>query len=420
MAIDFNTVSDRVFDQLKGFGYSITMNDKSGKPTANAKKARYFYSTDEKFTIVIDEDERVIKIKYGDNTDRERLNKLESTIRNGIAKKFVMGVDLMPYTGKDIEPKDVENMAKVQESLSPVQGSMKTSYQQTDGAKLIIRHSKPVNEEVMGSRSRNIRALFIENAQGERFRYPQIHLAGARTMTRHVAEGGTPYDEIGQKIIGLSEERSQLMQVARYIRSQGLQEQANDVQFAVTGRLTEIKDLLGRYNTERLMGDVHEQDENDLDALKEKLTKNVFDETIGSMLPRLNGYLKEYQAKMEATQAFDSLKQQVEESSTIAVSAIPDLDFTSMIVYESPTVNTSQLINLVLPVLEDETIKNQLTRVAEGVASGHLDPMAVENLTRSIIGKSSKQTATFEDSRFEIGAMFESALKKYSLEEILK
>jgi hypothetical protein len=110
----------------------------------------------------------------------------------------------------------------------------------------------------------------------------------------------------------------------------------------------------------------------------------------------------------------------VEESSTIAVSAIPDLDFTSMIVYESPTVNTSQLINLVLPVLEDDTIKNQLTRVAEGVAKGHLDPMAVENLTRSIIGKSSKQTATFEDSRFEIGAMFESALKKYSLEEILK
>ena len=272
----------------------------------------------------------------------------------------------------------------------------------------------------MGSRSRNIRALFIENAQGERFRYPQIHLAGARTMTRHVAEGGTPYDEVGQKIIGLSEERSQLMQVARYIRSQGLQEQANDVQFAVTGRLNEIKDLLGRYNTERLMGDVHEQDENDLDALKEKLTKNVFDETIGSMLPRLNGYLKEYQAKMEATQAFDSLKQQVEESSTIAVSAIPDLDFTSMIVYESPTVNTSQLINLVLPVLEDDSIKTQLTRVAEGVASGHLDPMAVENLTRSIIGKSSKQTATFEDSRFEIGAMFESALKKYSLEEILK
>ena len=420
MAIDYNTVADRVFDQLKGFGYSITMNDKSGKQTATATKARYFYSTDEKFTIIIDEKDRVIKIKYGDSTDRERLSKLENTIRNGIAKKFVIGVDLMPYTGKNIEPKDVENMARVQESLSPVQGSMKTSYQQTDGAKLIIRHSKPVNEEVMGSRSRNIRALFIENAQGERFRYPQIHLAGARTMTRHVAEGGTPYDEIGQKIIGLSEERSQLMQVARYIRSQGLQEQANDVQFAVTGRLNEIKDLLGRYNTDRLMGDVHEQNENDLDALKEKLTKNVFDETISGMLPRLNGYLKEYQAKLEATQAFDSLKQQVEESSTIAVSAIPDLDFTSMMVYESPTVNTSQLINLVLPVLEDDSIKSQLTRVAEGVASGHLDPMAVENLTRSIIGKSSKQTATFEDSRFEIGAMFESALKKYSLEEILK
>ena len=224
MAIDYNTISDRIFDQLKGFGHSITMNDKSGKPTATATKARYFYSTDEKFTVIVDEKERVIKIKYGDNTNRDRLSKLENTIRNGIAKKFIMGLDLMPYTGKDIEPKDVENMARVQESLSPVQGSMKTSYQQTDGAKLIIRHSKPVNEEVMGSRSRNIKALFIENSQGERFRYPQIHLSGARTMTRHVAEGGTPYDEVGLKIISLSEERGQLMQVARYIRSQGLQE----------------------------------------------------------------------------------------------------------------------------------------------------------------------------------------------------
>jgi uncharacterized membrane protein YheB (UPF0754 family) len=239
-------------------------------------------------------------------------------------------------------------------------------------------------------------------------------------MTRHVAEGGTPYDEIGQKIIGLSEERSQLLQVARYIKGHGLQEQANDVQFAVQQRLNEIKELVGRYNKDALMKDIHEEDETDLEALKEKLTKNVFDETIGTMLPKLNGYLKEYQAKMEATQAFDNLKQQVEEATSISVSAIPDLDFSSMVVYESPTVNTTELINLVLPVLEDESIKTTLSRVAEGVQAGHLDPNEVENLTRGIIGKSSQQAPVAEDKRFEIGAMFESALKKYSLQEILK
>jgi len=420
MAVDYDTVADLIFDQLKGFGYSITMNTKDGKDTLNAKDARYFYSTDDKFTVFLDEKNRVIQIKYGENTDKKKLLKFKQTVENGIAKTFVLSMDLMPYTGKDIEPKDVANMAKIEESLSPVGGSIKTSYQQTEGARLIIRHSKPVNEEVMGSRSRNIRALFIENSQGERFKYPHIHLAAARTMTRHVAEGGTPYDDIGQKIIGLSEERSQLLQVARYIKGHGLQEQANDVQFAVQQRLNEIKELVGRYNKDALMKDIHEEDEENLDALKEKLTKNVFDETIGTMLPKLNGYLKEYQAKMEATQAFDNLKQQVEEATSISVSAIPDLDFTSMVVYESPTVNTTELINLVLPVLEDESIRTSLTRVAEGVQSGHLDPNEVENLTRSIIGKSSQQASVAEDKRFEIGAMFESALKKYTLQEILK
>jgi len=419
MAVDYDTVADRLFDQLKGFGHTITLNDNDGKQTLNAKKARYFYSNDQKFMVEINEEDRVIKIKYGENTDLSKLKKLEDTIRNGIAKKFIIGVDRLPYTGKDIELKDVHNMAKVQESLSPVMGGMKTSYQQTDGAKLIIRHSKPVNEEIHGSRSRNIKALFIENSQGERFKYPHIHLTAARAMTRHVAEGGTPYDEVGQKIIGLSEERGQLMQVARYIKGNGLQEQANDVQFAVQQRLSEIKDLVSRYNPERLLADVHEADDSDLDALQEKLTKNVFDENIGSMLPRLNGYVKEYQAKMEAAQAFDQLKQQVEESTSIPVSAMPDLELTSMVVYESPTVNTTELINLVLPVLEDDTMKTTLGKIAEGVSSGHLDPMAVENLTRSIIAKSSMQASVSED-RFEIGTMFESALKRFTIEEILK
>jgi hypothetical protein len=210
MAIDYNTVADRIFDQLKGFGHDIVVYDKDGRQTANSNKGRSFYSKDQKFTIVLDEKNNVIQIKYGATTDREKLKRLEQTVRNGIAKKFIINVDLVPYTGKDIELKDVENMAKVQESLSPTMGSTKTSYQQTEGAKLIIRHNTAVNEEVRGSRSRNISALFIENAQGERFKYPHNHLTGARIMTQHVAEGGTPYDEVGQKIIGLSEERNQL------------------------------------------------------------------------------------------------------------------------------------------------------------------------------------------------------------------
>lgn len=422
MAIDYNTVADRIFDQLKGFGHDIIVFDKDGRQTANGNKGRSFYSKDQKFTIVLDEKNNTIQIKYGETTDREKLKRLEQTVRNGIAKKFIITVDLIPYTGKDIELKDVENMAKVQESLSPTMGSTKTSYQQTEGAKLIIRHNTAVNEEVRGSRSRNISALFIENAQGERFKYPHNHLTGARIMTQHVAEGGTPYDEVGQKIIGLSEERNQLSQVSKYIKSQGLQEQAGDVQFAVTQRLSEIKGLLGRYNPTRFMEDKSEADETNLEALQEKLTKNVFDESIGTLLPKLNGYVKQYQQQMEAKQELETLKQQVEESTSIQVSAIPDLDMMSMMVYESPTVNTTQLINLVLPVLEDEQVRAGLTRVAGYVQEGKLDAMEVENLTRSIIGKSQVKESEYKivHQLNTVDQVFESVMARFDLKEILK
>jgi hypothetical protein len=422
MAIDYNTVADRIFDQLKGFGHDIVVYDKDGRQTANSNKGRSFYSKDQKFTIVLDEKNNVIQIKYGATTDREKLKRLEQTVRNGIAKKFIINVDLVPYTGKDIELKDVENMAKVQESLSPTMGSTKTSYQQTEGAKLIIRHNTAVNEEVRGSRSRNISALFIENAQGERFKYPHNHLTGARIMTQHVAEGGTPYDEVGQKIIGLSEERNQLSQVSKYIKSQGLQEQAGDVQFAVAQRLSEIKGLLGRYNPAKFMEDKSVADETNLEALQEKLTKNVFDESIGALLPKLNGYVKQYQQQMEAKQELDTLKQQVEESTSIQVSAIPDLEMLSMMVYESPTVNTTQLINTILPVLEDESVKTSLTRIAEYVQEGKLDAMEVENLTRSIIGKSQVKESEYKliPQLTTVEEVFESVMSRFELKEILK
>lgn len=414
MAVNYDTVADRLFDQIKGFGYNLANFDGDNKPTKNAAKTRKFYSLDDKFIVELSEKENVIKIKFGENTDRTKLDKLIKTIKGGIAKKFLIGVDVMPYTGRDIELKNAEAM--VSESLGPSTGSVKTSYQQTEGAKLIIRHNKPVNEEIRGSRSRNIQALFIENAMGERFRYPHTHLAGARTMTQHVAEGGTPYDEVGQKIIGLSEERAQLMRVGHYIKSNGLQEQAGDIGFVVQQRLSEIKQILGRYNVESIMRDVSEADDASVESLKEKLTKNVFDESIGDMLPKLGGYLKQYQSKMQAEAAMSDLQQQVEESTGFSFSELPDLELASIMVYESPTLNTTELINMVLPVLEDQNIQSKLSQVAQYVEEGLLDPARVDNLTRSIVGKAitAESKIKFEED------IFESFKQRFSIREVLK
>jgi hypothetical protein len=420
MAINYNTVAGELFNQLVGVGNNLQVFDKDGKRTLNSEDGRKFYSKNNKMLVSIDEETNSIQIKFGPSSNKALVDKFVSALKdkdNGIAKKYILGVDVMPYSNKDIEPKNL-----MAESLSAAMGSVKTSYQQTEGAKLIIRHNNPVNEEIRGSRSRHIKALFIENSQGERFKYPFKHLLAARTMTQHVAEGGTPYDELGSKIVSLSEERERLLRVASYIKTNGLQEQAGDIGAVVKGRLDEIKTVLNKYNPDALRKDVYEDDTSEVENLKEKLTKNVFDESIQDMLPKLGGYLKAYNQRQAAQESFNQLQQQVEVAESIAVTALPDTELLDVMVYESPTVSTTELINMVLPVLEDEQLKANVTAVSEYVQEGLLDAHQVENLTRSIIGKAqlAQESLASVMATLAPSKILESAFSKYSVREVLK
>ena len=78
-------------------------------------------------------------------------------------------------------------------------GTRKVSYsgQPTD-ARLMIKHTRPIAEG--DKRYRYVESLFIETAEGERFRLPFRKLAGGRAMLEHVRQGGNPYDMRGQHI----------------------------------------------------------------------------------------------------------------------------------------------------------------------------------------------------------------------------
>ena len=95
-------------------------------------------------------------------------------------------------------------------------GTRKVSYsgEPTD-ARLMIKHSKPIVEG--DKRYRYVESLFIETAEGERFRLPFRKLAGGRAMVEHVRQGGNPYDMRGQHI---SETVSQLNTLSQFRRAQ--------------------------------------------------------------------------------------------------------------------------------------------------------------------------------------------------------
>lgn len=138
------------------------------------------------------------------------------------------------------------------------------------------------------------------------------------------------------------------------------------------------------------------------------------------MLPKLGGYLKAYNQRQAAQESFNQLQQQIEVAESIAVTSLPDTELLDVMVYESPTVSTTELINMVLPVLEDEQLKSGITQVAEYVQEGLLDPNIVENLTRSIIGKARVNELKQVMSTLEPTKVLESAFGKYSVREILK
>lgn len=135
-----------------------------------------------------------------------------------------------------------KNSGEGQMTESKLRGTSRTSFQDVGEAKIIVRHSQNVNYDNPAGRTLHIESIFIENANGERFLYPHKHLNGARALAQHVAHGGTPYDAIGEHVIGLSEELSKLRFFKGYVsRQDQISEAMGSVTDKVIERIEQVK-----------------------------------------------------------------------------------------------------------------------------------------------------------------------------------
>jgi hypothetical protein len=130
------------------------------------------------------------------------MNSLKNVVHKHLGNFSVRKFD------KVIEPKDFKHQNVIEsQAFSRPFGTIKTSYVKAPNkTKLIVKHSKRVDEEKRGSRSRHIHKIFIENKRGEKFAFPYPYVTGAKAMTRHVSEGGTPYDNRGKTILQMCED----------------------------------------------------------------------------------------------------------------------------------------------------------------------------------------------------------------------
>ena len=233
-----------------------------------------------------------------------------------------LGFDVRDITKNGLKQQDFKNLADqnktvntdgMSEELSRITklaglaegltGTARSSFENLDKTRLIIRHSKAVDENIPGDRTRNINSLYIENQDGERFKYPVIHLAGARAMARHVANGGVPHDDFGKHIVGVSEQIAQLNSFSRYAANKDqLNDSAGDIIEKAKLKLETmrkyIKGLSKQKNYEAVKETFQPTETPELDdatkaSLREKFTLKHMDDRVESALPLLHNIMQE-------------------------------------------------------------------------------------------------------------------------------
>ena len=294
--LDYNRLSDELFKIMKGRGMAVEMFTAEGQRTIEPTESRRFFDKKSNTMINVDQDDSEIKIHLSQSKDVD--NDMIKALKT-FASKNMLEFTVRTY-GKKLEPKDFahqgaqEKAMQVQEGIGKAYGSQKSSYQHCESAKLIIRHSKPVSEEIRGSRSRHIKELFIENSAGERFKLPHTSLAGGRAMARHVSMGGTTLDEVGQQINSLTSRMIALKEFVRYARSNKLVNESNQTLIArVAQSALDLRETLKRLTSARNYAKVVETikespvqiDNSKIDELRDQFTVKKFDESLEAILP---------------------------------------------------------------------------------------------------------------------------------------
>jgi hypothetical protein len=232
MQHNWEIISDKVMNILKGSGYHLKMFNKEGNRVFSVEDepTRFFATTQshdpnlKNYTILVtlhnDDTASHIDLKIPDlknKQDFDRTYQLKLHLQQTVGYDEGLSVNWYRFD-HTIRPKDeaIHNIHESQDT-SKVYGTTKSSFQRIGETRLIIRHSDRVDEEKRGSRWRKIHSVFLETKDGERFKFP-CYVRGARAMARHINNEGHFHDEIGDKIKQISEDFSDLKYASRLLK----------------------------------------------------------------------------------------------------------------------------------------------------------------------------------------------------------
>jgi hypothetical protein len=233
MPVNTETLNKNLYDVLNSRGYDPVSLDSKGDPTDEIEQADVFrftykneggvkggqgWATNENNELVLYIDDNFTKSPDFENFTR---------FMKRWAQKRLLGFKI---TNKDRLLGDMKKrtvMKQKEEQLNEgyhALGKQKSYNDSIPTVKLILQHTRQLEEGEQ--RFRNIAKIFVENAGGERFLLPTNRPGLARVFARHIAEGGTPYDDKGKHITGLVEDYAKMAGFVRATRNGQFNESA--------------------------------------------------------------------------------------------------------------------------------------------------------------------------------------------------
>ena len=316
--IDTDTIAESLFEKIRARFEKINVGDAKAKTTMNPADARIFNFnfTDSVGTnfgnlTVSLVDDTSLKIYFGKNLsadlDERKKKEWYDFLRDMrlFARRNLLCFDTRDISRSNLSIKDIKQITvsdktasthDTKVSESKMYGSTKTSYEPiAPGTRLIIRHSGSVDESIHGARSRKIQSVYVEDAEGQRFKTPFTNLRGARALGRHIACGGQINDDLSSHIVEMVQEMASIRKFMQGSRNKTFEDhEATDMVAAAKDRYKTIHHILHRMSSNRGYSVYKESftpgaesEPVDVDSLRSKFVQHNFDSRLEDALPHV-------------------------------------------------------------------------------------------------------------------------------------
>ena len=313
MSKNSESLNRSLYNLLRGKGYKPKMLDTAGKATPVPEEASVFIfnfvkdgtdygqvsaSVDGAKKLIVYYDDEVAD-SPNTNTSGTQVSDSWSTLVQHLSQwRFRNGLRSFELKNQDHLEPDMAQREYMRKKESVTEGyhpmGRQASYNDNiPNAKIIIQHSRKIEEGEQ--RYRNIARIFVENASGERFLIPTTKPGIAQVYARHIAEGGTPYDDRAQHINSLVEEHTKMAGFVRATRNGQFNESTQRLVQEGVNHYHSLRECLSKMRGHRGYQTYFEswtpplmEDELDESNINELFVQETMDPRIESALPILS------------------------------------------------------------------------------------------------------------------------------------